>query len=102
MQFLLPQASTLDSAEISTLLAGRTLPITVVKNRFYDVTRACDAIATASGTATLEIALMGVPLVVIYRISGLSYRIMRRLIKLKHIAMCNIVGGKRWPRAVAG
>lgn len=94
VQFLLPQASTLDSAEISTLLAGRTLPITVVKNRFYDVTRACDAIATASGTATLEIALMGVPLVVIYRISGLSYRIMRRLIKLKHIAMCNIVGGE--------
>lgn len=94
VQFLLPQASTLDSTEIDTLLAGRMLPLTVVENRFYDVTRACDAIATASGTATLEVALMGVPLVVVYRISGLSYRIMRRLIKLKHIAMCNIVAGE--------
>jgi lipid-A-disaccharide synthase len=37
---------------------------------------------------------MGVPLVVIYKVSGLSYRIMRRLIKLKHIAMCNIVAGE--------
>lgn len=94
VQFLIPQASTLDSAEIDTLLAGRSLPVTVVENRFYDVTRACDAIATASGTATLEVALMGVPLLVVYRISSLSYRIMRRLIKLKHIAMCNIVAGE--------
>ncbi len=94
VQFLLPQASTLDRTEIDSLLNGRSLPLTVVENRFYDVTRACDAIATASGTATLEVALMEVPLVVVYRISGLSYRIMRRLIKLKHIAMCNIVAGE--------
>lgn len=94
VQFLIPQASTLDRAEIDALLAGRSLPVIVVENRFYDVTRACDAIATASGTATLEIALLRVPLVVVYRISGLSYRIMRRLIKLKHIAMCNIVAGE--------
>ena len=94
VQFLIPQASTLERAEIDILLAGRSLPVTVVESRFYDVTRACDAISTASGTATLEVALMGVPLVVVYRISGLSYRIMRRLIKLKHIAMCNIVAGE--------
>ncbi len=98
VQFLIPQASTLDRVEIDTLLAGRSLPVTVVENRFYDVTRACDAIATASGTATLEVALMGVPLVVVYKISGFSYRIMRRLIKLKHIAMCNIVAGEEVAR----
>ncbi len=98
VQFLIPQASTLDRVEIDTLLTGHSLPVTVVENRFYDVTRACDAIATASGTATLEVALMGVPLVVVYRISGFSYRIMRRLIKLKHIAMCNIVAGEEVAR----
>jgi len=94
VQFLLPQASTLDRAEIDALLAEHSLPVTVVENRFYDVTRACDAIATASGTATLEIALLGVPLVVVYRISTLSYHIIRRLVRLKHIAMCNIVAGE--------
>jgi len=94
VQFILPQASTLDRAELDTLLAGRSLPLNIVESRFYDVTRACDVIATASGTATLEVALMGVPLLVVYRVSGLSYRIMRRLIKLKHIAMCNIVAGE--------
>lgn len=98
VQFLIPQASTLDRVEIDTLLIGHSLPVTVVENRFYDVTRACDAIATASGTATLEVALIGVPLVVVYRISGFSYRIMRRLIKLKHIAMCNIVTGEEVAR----
>ncbi len=94
IQFLLPQASTLDRSEIDTLLARHSLPITVVENRFYDVTRACDAIVTASGTATLEIALLGVPLVVVYRISSLSYHIIRRMVRLKHIAMCNIVAGE--------
>ncbi len=94
IQFLLPQATTIERAEIDNLLADRSLPLTVVENRFYDVTRACDAIATASGTATLEIALMGVPLVVVYRIASLSYHIIRRLVRLKHIAMCNIVAGE--------
>lgn len=98
VQFLLPQASTIERAEIDKLLGDHSLPLTVVENRFYDVTRACDAIATSSGTATLEIALMGVPLLVIYRISGLSYRIIRRLVKLKHIAICNIVAGEEVAR----
>ncbi len=94
IQFLLPQATTIERAEIDNLHADRSLPLTVVENRFYDVTRACDAIVTASGTATLEIALMGVPLVVVYRIASLSYHIIRRLVRLKHIAMCNIVAGE--------
>jgi lipid-A-disaccharide synthase len=98
IRFLIPLASTLEREEVQTYLKGRNLPLTIVPERFYDVIRGCDAIATASGTATLEVALMGVPLVVVYRVSGLSFRIMRHLIKLKHIAMCNIVAGKEVAR----
>ena len=56
--------------------------------------QACDAIMTASGTATLEIALMGVPSVITYRISPISYFILKRLVTIKHIGLVNIVGEK--------
>ena len=57
--------------------------------------QACDTIISASGTATLEIGLMQVPLVVTYKLAPLSYFIFSRLVKLEHIALCNIVAGER-------
>lgn len=94
-QFILPKAGTLDQSEIDLYLDPMSgVQVRVVEDRFYDVIRSCDAIVTASGTATLEIALMETPLVVVYKVSPLSFRIMRKLIKLKHIAMCNIIAGK--------
>lgn len=95
VQFILPRASTLSEDFLAPYLATTELDIRVVRGRSYDVTRACDAIVSASGTATLEIALMQVPLVVIYKIASLSYRIMSRMIKVDHIALCNIVAGER-------
>ena len=93
LQLLVPLASTLDESDILPHLDG--MDIKLVKGRPYEVMRACDAIASASGTATLEIALIGTPLVVIYRIAPLSYRIMSKMIKVEHIALCNIVAGQR-------
>ncbi|MCW9088836.1 MAG: lipid-A-disaccharide synthase [Gammaproteobacteria bacterium] len=95
IQFLLPRASTLSDEFLAPYLAESDLEITVVPGRSYDVMRACDAIISASGTATLEIALMQVPLVVLYKIAPLSYRIISRLLKVEHIALCNIVAGER-------
>lgn len=95
VQFILSRASSLSEEDLAPYLTGNTLNIKLVADRPYDVMRACDAIVTASGTATLEIAIMGVPLVVIYKVSPLTYRIMQRLIKIKDIALCNIVAGER-------
>lgn len=95
LQFILPCASTLNDEIIQPYLQDNALNITCVSANFYDVIQSCNAIASASGTATLEIALMGKPLVVIYRVNPISYMIMRRLIKVDHIALCNIVAGKR-------
>ncbi len=95
VQFILPRASTLSEEFLTPYLATTYLDIRVIPGRSYDVMRACDAIVSASGTATLEIALMQVPLVVIYKIASLSYRIMSRMIKVDHIALCNIVAGER-------
>ncbi len=57
--------------------------------------RACDAIATASGTVTLEVALIGTPMVLLYKVAPLTYSIVRRLLKIDHIGLCNIVAGER-------
>ena len=94
LQFVLPQAEGLDEAELTRHLEDNELNLHVVTGRFHDAVRACDAVATASGTATLEVALLEVPLVVVYKVSPLSFAIMRRLIHLEHIALCNIVAGK--------
>ena len=94
-QFILPRASTLSDEFLRPYLEQSELEITVTAGRPYDVMRACDTIVSASGTATLEIALMQVPLVVIYKIAPLSYQIMSRMIKVEHIALCNIVAGER-------
>jgi lipid-A-disaccharide synthase len=54
----------------------------------------CDAIIAASGTATLEIALMGIPNCITYKIAHLSYAILKRMVHIEHIGLVNIVAGK--------
>lgn len=95
IQFLLPVASTLSPDIFNPYLDADTPPITRLENRSYDVMAACDAIVTVSGTVTLEIALIGTPMVIINRISALSYFIAKQLVRVDHIGLCNIVAGKR-------
>ncbi|VAX13705.1 Lipid-A-disaccharide synthase [hydrothermal vent metagenome] len=95
IQFLLPIASTLKREHFSSYLDGDTPAITMLENRSYDIMAACNAIITVSGTVTLEIALIGTPMVIINRISNLSYLIAKQMVKVDHIGLCNIVAGKR-------
>jgi lipid-A-disaccharide synthase len=95
LQFILPLASSLEQTDIAPYLDSCGLDIRVVSGQGYDVMQVCDAIITVSGTVTLEIALMGVPMVIIYRVSPLTYQIGKRLIKVDHIGICNIVAGER-------
>lgn len=95
LQFILPLASSLTMADLAPFLSRSGLDIKVVEGRGYDVMQVCDAIITVSGTVTLEIALIGVPMVIIYRVSPLTYEIGKRLIRVDHIGICNIVAGER-------
>ena len=94
IQYLLPLAAMLNEADLAPFLKACKLPIKVVSNRPYDVMAACDVIVAASGTVTLEAALMGVPLIVIYKMKSFSYWVGRALVKVNHIALCNIIAGK--------
>lgn len=67
----------------------------LVEGYTYEVMAHSDVVIVASGTATLETAILATPMVVVYKVSPLSYILGRILIKIKHIAMANIVAGRR-------
>ena len=69
--------------------------VTLLDGRAYDVIHAADAAIVCSGSATLETGCAGTPLVVIYRTSPLTYFIARRLVRVEHIGMINILAGER-------
>jgi len=95
LQFVLPLAESLNEEVLDPFLEDIVnLRITVIEGSVYDVMQACDAIVTASGTATLEIALMGVPMAIVYRISWLSYFILKFIVSIERIGLVNIVAGK--------
>lgn len=76
---------------------GRALPSSgfrVVTGQSPTVYRAADAALSKSGTNTLEAALAGCPLVVGYRVNGLSFALAKRLVTLQHVSLVNIVAGR--------
>jgi len=94
IDIVLPVAQGLDLTAINTIVATSTIDVNIIEDDFYTVTTACDAIVAASGTVTLEIALLGVPHFIVYRVSPLSYSILSRFIKIPYVGLCNIVTGK--------
>ena len=94
LQLLLPQADSISDELLNTYLHQSPVKITVIKNQPYDVIQCCDAVMTTSGTATLEIALLAVPMVICYKLAGLTYCLGRLLVHTKFIGLPNIVLGK--------
>jgi lipid-A-disaccharide synthase len=94
MQLVLPLASTLQEQDLSPALPDPDLPVTIIHERIHDLIRACDAVISVSGTVTLEVALVGTPMVIIYKLSPLTFQLAKRLVKVEHIGLCNIVAGE--------
>ena len=67
----------------------------VVADRTDDVLAACDVVLTASGTATVQAAIHGAPMVVLYRLSALTYRLFKPLGRVDMYAMVNLISGRR-------
>jgi len=73
----------------------RAAGVTLLDGQAYDLIHAADAAIVCSGSATLETGCAGTPLVVMYRTSALTYLIARRLVRVEHIGMINILAGER-------
>ncbi|MDF2940405.1 MAG: lipid-A-disaccharide synthase [Gammaproteobacteria bacterium] len=75
--------------------AGRDLlDIQIIQNNSHAAIEACDLAICSSGTVTLEAAILGTPMVLIYKTAPITYWLAKRLIKIKHIGLCNILAGK--------
>jgi len=91
-----PVVSVASGLEVDELEQARRHPgIQWVRGRSVDLMASCDALVVASGTATLEAGLLKIPMVVIYRLSWLSYGLLRLFVHVKDIALVNIVAGRR-------
>ncbi len=94
-QFLLAVAESLPPRLTESLLQGSDTRIRTLRGQTYQVMRAADLLITASGTATLEAGLLGTPMIIIYRVSRLSWWAGRLLVDVPSIGMVNLVAGKR-------
>lgn len=94
LSFVLPVAETLNAESIQQQCAGYDVNIKLTTDNLYDVISICDAIVSCSGTVTLEIALLGIPLCIVYKTSWITFQIMSRLITIDHIGLANIVANE--------
>ncbi|MCL4874106.1 lipid-A-disaccharide synthase [bacterium] len=89
--FLLPAARSIEDGLFNAALKDGKADIRIVRGRMYEALRASDAAVVASGTATLETALIGTPMVIVYKMAPVSYGIARALVKIPHAGLPNIV-----------
>ena len=95
LTFAIPAASPARRAELESCLQQHPdLPVTLVDGRSREVMAAADTLLLASGTATLEAALLKRPMVVAYRMSLLSWWLVSRLVKTEYAALPNILADK--------
>jgi lipid-A-disaccharide synthase len=94
-RFAIPVASTIPVAGVKTAARASGLPVVVLPGEAYRVMAAADLLLVASGTATLEAACYGTPMVVLYKLSRVSYALARQLVRgVSHISLPNIVAGR--------
>lgn len=94
-RFALPVAGTIPPGGIAEAVRASGLSVEVLPGEAYRVMAAADLLLVASGTATLEAACYGAPMVVLYRLSALSHAIARRLVRgVSHISLPNIIAGR--------
>lgn len=94
VQFLLPVAPSFNPDIFRDKLAQRDLPVTLTQENIYDIANACQAVISVSGTVTLQTALVGTPMAVVYKMAPLSYAIGKRLVRIPFISLANIVAGR--------
>lgn len=94
IQFVLAAAPAL-GPELFAPYERPGVSVTRVEGATYDALAAADCAIVASGTATVEAALLGTPMVVVYRVSPTSAFVLKRMVRSPFIAMVNLIAGRR-------
>jgi lipid-A-disaccharide synthase len=97
---LVPVAETLDPDAVRAVAGAEAM---VTEGRAVECLRAADAAMVCSGTSTLQAALLERPMVIVYRVSWLTYWLLRSLVRVAHIGLVNLIAGRRlMPELVQG
>lgn len=94
--FFIPRASTIGKEQFSAAglhIYQQQLDIRIIDENRYNMMAACDAVVTASGTVTLELAILGVPMIVVYRLAPLTYQLGKLLVKIDFFSLVNLIAG---------
>ena len=94
-QFYMPVASTIPMERIESVVRASGVPVTFTRNSTYNLMQIADCAIAASGTVTLEAALMGLPSVIVYRVKTATYWLIRLVANVSHVGLPNIVIGRR-------
>ena len=94
IRFILPLAGTISLKWLSRFLMNTTLDIEIYHEGIYGALHPCHLAFVTSGTATLDAAIMNVPMVVIYKAKRLTYEVGKRVIKVPYLGLVNLVAGE--------
>lgn len=94
LQFVVPVAPTLPAHMVERYIQHTPVDITATNSDIYDVIDACDAVAATSGTVTLQVTLMQTPMVILYRVSPLTYLILKRLVNFSYAGIANVIADR--------
>jgi len=92
---VLPVANTIEPALVQSLVHAADVEVQIIQEQSTEVISAADAAIVCSGTTTLQTALLARPMVVVYRVSWLSYLVLKRLVKVAHIGLVNLIAQRR-------
>ena len=95
IQFLIVKAPTITRSSIEQYLQSRSFICQIIDDNIHDGVNACDLCMVASGTATLETAILQKPMVVVYKTSLLTWILAKLFVKIADIGLVNVVAGRR-------
>jgi lipid-A-disaccharide synthase len=95
LRCVIPLAPTIDEKMVIQAVSESSVPVVLSKKGLYATLGECQAVIAASGTVTLEIALLAKPMVVVYQLSRISYAVAKRVIKVPSISLVNLVAGRK-------
>ena len=104
LQFVVALASTRSVKDVENLMRNAEQQFKLPENLFviagetFDALNASDAAAVTSGTATLETAIIGTPMAIVYKTSALNYKLLRPMISVEHFGLVNLIAGERVAR----
>ena len=93
-QFFLPVASTISREMLQDIISKYNITVIMTEDNTYDLMNIANMAVAASGTVTLEAAILHLPIVVIYKLATLTYLIGKMIIQIPYISLPNIVAGK--------